>query len=765
MSATTGERTDRDGARPALAWSYGTAIALGAFLLFEVQPLIARYILPWFGGSIEVWTTCMLFFQVMLLLGYLYAHVSTRFLPPRGQAALHGAVLLAAMAFLPVIPADRWRPSTVDVPSLRILLLLLATTGLPFFALSATSPLLQSWISTLRPKRNVYRLYALSNAGSLLALMTYPFLVEPYLARRAQSWAWSAGLIAFAVTCAICAFPVWAIGRLPGEPAPPDSPKRYHGQPATIARGRAPRSGKREGHAATDAPTDGGRRALIYWLLLPAAASMMLLASTNMLCLEVASFPFLWVLPLTLYLLTFILCFAGERWYPRRVMFGMAVVAGLGVVALRYNWLHTVSMAFQVVVYMAAMFACCMICHGETYRLRPPAERLTAFYLLISSGGALGGFMVAIVAPLLFRGYWEFYLAMPLCVALAIDAMQPMGERRARRWRFARTLGEAAIVCAGALLVVVDRRVDASGRTLERARNFYGVLRVMEKDLPLRPDRPELEFTLRELQNGPITHGSQIYDVRVHEELARSPRGTDRPLKVPSATIVRAAPTTYYGPDSGGGVAMRFHPDGTNRPRRIAIVGLGAGTLAAYGRPGDTIRYYEINPEVAAVADSYFTFLSDCRQRGVHLDVVLGDGRLSLQREPANGLDILVVDAFTGDAIPVHLLTREAFALYFNCLRREGVLAVHVSNRHLSLAEEVGRLARAFDVPEVLLRHRPDKRQLALTPSEWVLLSRNRLLLDDPLIRPHVVGSPVGIDVGGPPWTDDFSSLLGALRW
>jgi len=756
MSATKGERaTDSRGA--GLIWSYGTAIGLGAFLLFEVQPLIARYILPWFGGSIEVWTTCMLFFQVMLLLGYLYAHLITRALSLRGQAAVHAAVLLAALAFLPVVPADRWRPSGAGIPSLRILLLLAATTGVPFFALSATSPLLQRWIATLRPGRNVYSLYALSNAGSLLALVTYPFVVEPLLSRRAQSWSWAGAFVAFVAVLAACAWRVWASGGGAGKAAAPGPTDPEPERGAAGAADRASRSAKGRRDAA-DRASEGGEHARVFWLLLPAAASMMLLASTNTICLEVVPFPLLWVLPLTLYLLTFIVCFAGERWYPRGVCLALGAASGVGIAAIRYGFLQTNSTAVQVGIYTVALFTCCMICHGETYRLRPPPERLTSFYLVISCGGALGGFLVAVVAPLVFPGYWELYVAMAVCLAGGVAAVRPAAARGVRGWRLARTLLAVAFLGGGLAMVVVDRGPEAAGRTLERSRNFYGTLRVLEKQVPFRADRPGIELALRELWNGPILHGEQFYDAA---RRGGEP-GTSAPL--PQVAVLRRLPTTYYGADSGCGIAMRYHPGGADAPRRIGVVGLGTGTLAGYGQPGDTIRYFEINPDVATVAERYFTFLADARERGVKIDVVLGDGRLSLQKEPERAFDILVVDAFSGDAIPVHMLTREAFTLDLSRLRDDGVLAVHVSNRHLSLANEVRRLAAALGVPEVIVRHQPPSRRSGLLPSEWVLLSRNRAFLDGPAVKAHM-NDGRGEPSGGLPWTDDFSSVLRAVRW
>jgi MFS family permease len=749
-----------------LPLSYATTILLGAFLLFQVQPLIGKYLLPWFGGSIEVWTTCMLFFQVMLLLGYLYAHLSNRLLPLKAQTILHGVVLLGAIAFIPVMPADHWQPTKVTHPALHILLVLLVTTGLPFFALAATSPLLQSWITARRPKKEVYRLYALSNAGSLLALVSYPFLVEPYFARQTQSWAWSAGLIVFVVLCLLCAKPLWEPKGETEPSVPVPLPAANPTPSASLRKARISKAGKARTPVSSEVAPVGRIQAMLFWLLLPASASMMLLASTNMICLEVASFPFLWVLPLTVYLLTFILCFAGERWYPRSVFIPLAVLSSLGVFALRYDWIATssINLTAQVLLYVAAMFACCMVCHGETYRLRPAPQKLTSFYLLISCGGALGGFMVAIVAPLAFPGYWELYIAMPLCLALGISAIRPTERWRIPHWRAYQALCVGVLLCVAVLMPSVEKtiRLGDETRTLERARNFYGVLRVLESTVTPRHDRPDVELTMRQVWNGPINHGGQVYDVRVQKERANLPTRSDHPLNIPSAEQVRALPTTYYGPKAGGGIAMQFRPNGPSRPRKIGIVGLGAGTLALYGKPGDTIRYFEINPEVPIIADKYFTFLSDCRRRGVDLEIVMGDGRLSLQKEPSNSLDVLVVDAFSGDAIPVHMLTKEAFELYLDRLRDGGVLSIHVSNRHLHLKWVVVRIAKYLRVPVAIIENWPGQGEQALVKSTWLLLSRNPRLLENPSIKPHLVGDQAGLDEFSL-WTDDFSSLLEAL--
>lgn len=746
------------------AWllTYGVAITLGAFLLFEVEPLVAKYILPWFGGSTEVWTTCLLFFQVMLLLGYLYAHLSSRFLSRRSQLILHGVVLLGAMAFLPVIPAEHWKPTDVNAPALRILALLTATAGLPFLAIAATSPLLQSWMSALRPQRDVYRLYAVSNGGSLLALVSYPILVEPNLSRHAQSWAWSAGLLALATLCVLCGTPVWELDRAPASastPSPPTGPGRL----GRTSKARPVKIGRPHAHVVKNPAHEDGPWSKIFWVLLPAAASMMLLASTNMICLEVASFPFLWVLPLTVYLLTFIFCFAGERWYPRATFVALTALSVLGVASLHFGWIARPSIALQIFTYMSALFTCCMVTHGETYRLRPAPEKLTAFYLSIAAGGALGGFLVAIVAPLVFRAYWELYIAMPLCLGLSLAAIRPTGPAGPLRFRRYRALGIMLAAGTGAFLLVTDSGAVRQEETLERTRNFYGVLRVLEATSRPRANMPKLVLKLRKLLNGPTNHGGQIYDVRMGEEAPHPPLPLDASTIPPAVVQARATPTTYYGPGTGGGIAMHFHSDGTMRPRSIGVVGLGVGTLALYGQVGDTIRFYEINPDVPIVADKYFTFLSDARRRGVNLEVKLGDGRLLLQKESSRSLDILVVDAFSGDAVPVHLLTREAFELYLDRLRDDGVLAIHASNRHLDLKWEILRIARFLNMPAALIHHTPSPREPTLLESKWVLVTRNTRLLDDPTVQPYLVDNPAELKKVSL-WTDDFSSVLEVLE-
>ena len=751
--------SERDDPGRGSPWLFGTAIALGAFLLFAFEPLIARYILPWFGGSTEVWTTCMLFFQVTLLLGYLYAHLSSRYLSRRSQVVVHGVVMLAAVAFMPIIPADHWRPTGVSAPVLHILIMLAATAGVPFFAVAATAPLLQSWMSALDRTRNIYRLYALSNTGSLLALLSYPFLIEPWLTRHAQSWAWAGGLLALAALCAVSGMTVWALGRSPAPAlaAPPRQDEGRHSRTAT------PRPSKADRRRARGLDGRGGgddRWGVAFWALLPAAASAMLLASTNMICLEVAAIPFLWVLPLAVYLATFVLCFAGERWYPRAPFVALAALAIAAVAALHFGWVPRSSIGLQVLIYMAALFTSCMVAHGEAYRLRPAPERLTAFYLAIAGGGALGGFLVAVVAPLVFDAYWELFIAMPLCLGLGLASMQTSTPAGRPRFRLYRAMGYIAAAVAGAFLLATDSGPGWREETLERSRSFYGVLRVVESLVTPSATRSRVQWVVRVLRNGPVNHGVQVFDL-LGKERARSGGAGAAPS--PLVAQARFTPTSYYGPGTGGGIAMRFRPEGPGKPRRIGVVGLGAGTMALYGERGDTIRFYELNPDVAVAAERFFTFLADARARGVDIEVQLGDGRLLLQREPSRSLDVLAVDAFTGDAVPVHLLTRQAFELYLDRLRTDGVLTLHVTNRYLDLEREVVRAADALGVPVAVIPYRPSQSEPMQVGSEWVVVSQNPHLLADPAVRPFIVNNPAAAPKTSL-WTDDFSSVFEVMR-
>ena len=707
-------------------WLYAATTFLSAFLLFQVQPLIGKAILPWFGGGSAVWTATMLFFQVALLGGYAYAHFLSNRLAPRRQALLHIALLLAAVVALPIVPREAWRPDEAGDPTWRILLLLAATVGAPYLLLSSTAPLIQRWFALERPGASPYRLYALSNIGSLLALVTYPVIFERFLGLHVQAWAWSAGYVAFVLCCGTLA---WRFARR----ADARAEASLHEAP-TLAEAPA------EGGTAEVTPAN-----VALWLALPAVASVMLLAVTNQLTTDVAAIPLLWVLPLSLYLLTFILCFGDDRAYrPIRdvALLAVALAAGStlpGAVGLELLW--------QILAYCLVLFMCCLALHGELVRLRPPARHLTAFYLVVSIGGAAGGILVALVAPAIFHGYWEYHIGLVAAGALVFGARGIEVARRARmsgeklsdraEWMVA---GGAVggVLAIGLLGWTLYAQVAGSAiGVIARGRNFYGTVRVYDFNLA-----NGIEAT-RQMEHGRILHGFQYL-----------------------APERRALHTGYYGPRSGIGAAMLHHP-GRGGPLRIGIVGLGAGMVASYVEKGDTTTAYEINPLVVTLAERDFSYLADARARGATVTTAVGDGRLVLEREvEANGspgFDVLVLDAFNSDAIPVHLLTREAFELYWRALKPDGVLAVNISNRHVDISPVVRGVAAASGKEALWVDGKPDDGGPGVITSVWVLVSSNRAFLDNVDVK--AVVKPWPAEARAPMlWTDDFSNVYDLLH-
>lgn len=678
------------------------AIFLGAFLLFQVQPMMAKAILPWFGGAQAVWTTCMLFFQVLLLGGYLYAHLITTRLRPGAQVALHFSLLLASLLFIRALPPDSWRPPNSEAPAFRILLLLAVNVGLPFFVLSATSPLVQAWYRAAEPGRSPYRLYALSNTGSMLALLSYPFLVEPFLGLSSQASLWGILYILFAMTL-------------------------WHGARAYMD------SAAQAADAGADAAQAGPRPSapeIALWLLLSACGSALLLAGTAQLTQNVASVPFLWILPLSLYLLSFILCFESDRWYARGRWMVYLAFACAGVAYLLPGWMKA-PMALQIAMHSLSIFIACMVCHGELAARRPAAGHLTLFYVSVSAGGALGGLLTALAAPLLLDGPWEYHIAWGLLAAVSLLLLASGSDLR--RWR-ARLAGAALLFLYGGFIYsLYGNYSDESSSRREMRRNFYGTLQIYEWD---HYGAPALT-----MMHGQIDHGFQF--------LEGDPR--------------RNKPVSYYGPGSGAGVAVRAlrRRGGGRAGLEMGFVGLGAGIMAAWGRAGDRITFYELNPLVTRLSYAYFTYL-DSTPAG--LAVVMGDARLSLEREAARKarrLDLLALDAFSGDAIPLHLLTREAFAVYFRRLKPDGVLAVHVSNRFLDLEPLVFGLAEERGLGAAVIDGHEDLENGA-SGSTWVLVTADEKLISDPL----VAGRARGLAEGREPlvFTDRYSNLFRLIR-
>jgi hypothetical protein len=768
-------------------WFYAFPIFLSALLLFQVQPIIAKHILPWFGGTPAVWTTCMVFFQVALLGGYAYAHASIRLLTPRKQAVLHGLLLAGCLALLPAIPAEAWKPvgGASEIP--RILALLAVTIGGPYLILAANGPLLQAWFSREFPKKSPYRLYALSNVGSLLALLSYPVLLEPGLSLRWQEYSWSGLFVLFA---ALCGFRAWrafkadpaGIGETTGEtpvglmgetpmpraetaapplpPAPSTRLLRWH-LAARVGPGPAIRS-------------DLVRASLT--LLLPACACVVLLATTNQMTQDLPVVPFLWILPLALYLLTFIICFDRDWWYFRPLWIGL-MAAGLFGVYMAVKQGVKMPALKQIVLYSAGVFTCCMVCHGELARLRPAPNRLTGYYLLISAGGALGGLFVTLAAPRLFSGFWEFQGSLVACGVL-LAALAALDRRFIRFFRWTGPVWLRAGAASTCLSVMIFSTVyfvrlarEDTGHTVEVSRNFYGVLRVdRSADVWSDGDGDKVN-----LMHGRITHGTQY-----------------------TGEAYRRRPVSYYGPTSGIGVAAAVlrqrggqaaggipfftretgdnPPDGTpvwhesdppaaaGANLRIGAVGLGAGIIAAYGRGGDFIRFYEINADMLRMSDAHFTYRKDTPAR---TEVVLGDARLSMERamkrRESGQFDVIVLDAFSGDSIPLHLLTTQAMQVYLYHLKADGVLAFHISNRYIDLQGLVRGLADQAGKMSMLIESDDEDDDPRQDRNTWVMVTGSAELLDAMKQQPSAAEWPAD---GAKPivFTDDYSNLLQLLH-
>ena len=660
---------------------YAATIFLSSFLLFLVQPIIAKQILPWFGGSAAVWTTCLVFFQSVLLAGYAYADWTTR-LGARRQAMLHVALLAISLLSLPILASSGWKPQGDEQPILRILLLLGATIGLPYFLLSTTTPLLQAWY--WRRFRTVvpYRLFALSNLASLLALLGFPALFEPALDLKALGWGWSFVFAAFALLCAGTA---WL--SMNG-----DAPQAHKAAPAAVLPARTQ----------------------LQWLALSAMGSVMLLAVTNHVTQNIASVPFLWVLPLALYLVSFILAFDHPRWYIRPVFIG-ALVA---LVPLMAFTIPSLDLHRAAPLYLVGLFVACMVCHGELARMKPDPAHLTRFYLMISLGGALGAVLVAIVAPLVLAGYFELGIAL-----VALGAVLIM----VRRIRY---LGVTVTVVTAVLVGRGIAEYSEGVRVMER--DFYGVVRTADHMSPV---------PYRSMYHGAIMHGGQL--------LGDSFRNT---------------PADYFGPTSGyGRVFASLREIDPKKPLSVGVIGLGAGVIAAWMKPGDRLVFYEISPRVVDIARREFTFLDDTSAK---TEIVLGDGRLSLEREPPRGYDVLGIDAFSGDSIPMHLVTREAMAIYVKHLKPDGVIVFQATNRFIDLLPVVKRLAAEFGLEAVNVADEPETGEEGAdywySSTDQIIVTRNRKLLEWPRIAE--AAEEIHERPGLPVFTDAHHNLLRILK-
>ena len=892
---------------------YAATIFVSAFLLFQVQPLIGRFILPWFGGGPSIWTSCMLFFQLLLLGGYLYAHLISVMLKPRVQVITHLILLAVSLVFLPIAPSESWKPVSDQSPLQQILLLLVATVGMPYFLLSSTGPLMQKWFSQTSSGQSPWRLYALSNIGSLLALLSYPFAFEPWLALREQVWSWSAVYAVYVALAAWCGIRLLRFQRRAATESPSDVNLKLL-------------SDETSGSLEDAGQVRPGFGTMTLWVALAACSSAMLLATTNQLCIDVATVPFLWVLPLSLYLISFIICFDSPQWYDRRA-YGILLLACSPVACWILNEGADVNISKQVAIYATILFTCCMTCHGELVSCKPHAKYLTLFYVLISAGGALGGVFVAIVAPYTFHGYWEYHIGLVACCAVTLIAWcsqrvwqrlpsaafwiwamivatnvtlvayfvyQPLEgvidakdatilfgiyaviqfiglivtgavERRWMgliatwavvssllcgwmmgygTWQFpdvmsstyrtvtiacavaspvvaaaflwcahrierpgSRTLvsrfylsgtlylmvmaacgalwyfgrieqwqAESFFMTAGAALlmewsargfcgpdqpsigfwfwvpgitlillltnslaVIVrsDNAADEDRQTVYTSRNFYGVLRVQEEGFYDEDDQAFVTLKYA-LTHGQIKHGFQFVD-----------------------EYWKTQPTTYYGRESGIGIAIQMsrkrQSETDKHPLRVGVVGLGTGTIAAYGEKGDTFRFYDINPDVVALSDKYFTYLHDSAAK---TEVVIGDARIMMEREIAanqlQNFDILAIDAFSSDAIPVHLLTSECGEIYRQHLRPGGILAVHISNRFLDLNPVSRGLAEHLGWKAYRIENSGDD-SAGVFSSTWILLTADeepgKVAAFQDALTPWKDSESVLH------WTDDYSGL------
>ena len=688
---------------------FALTIFIGAFLLFQVQPIISKYILPWFGGTSAVWTTAMLFFQTVLLLGYAYILFIAK-LSLKKQIVLHALVVVGIVSLIlslftfwkaPILPDISLKLNDNISPIFQVLSILSIGVGLPYFLLSTTSVLLQRWFGVIQADKSPYPLYALSNVASLLALLSYPVFIEPFFPLQRQGFGWAIGFVLYGIFLLVCCGQTWF----------------GHTQKKDIAVQK---------HVVIE------KKVALLWLLLSAISTLMLLAITNIQTQSIAPVPFLWILPLSLYLLSFILCFSGERWYWRN-LYAYIFLVTMPLV-LVFSVVQAPSVLSGIIIYSLALFSCCMICHGELYRLRPHPKRLDTFYVLIALGSVMSGIFVGIVAPLLFNGFWEIYIGFYLSFLLAVIVLTRYKNSFAYRLRHVFfTSDKELYLCMGigypTILIALSFVLPlVSGySSIKHWRNFYGTVTVKEKGSG--------QAKVIQMQHGNIIHGTQ------------SASGSQR-----------FEPTAYFGKKSGVGLALSAY-GAKYKNIHVGIIGLGVGTLAAYGRAGDLFRFYEINPQVVTVAHNNFTYVKDSPAK---IDIVLGDGRLSLEKEvkeKSDKFDIVVLDAFSDDAIPVHLLTQEAFALYLARLTMpNGVIAVNISNNYINLRPLLVQVAKHFGLHYAVIRSKAEGNTLL---AEWILLTKNKEILDAPeIIRAKEKKQYKTVSL----WTDDYSNLFQLLK-
>lgn len=700
---------------------YALTVFVSSFLLFLVQPIIAKQIVPWFGGTAGVWTACLAFFQLALLAGYAYSDAVQK-LSAKAQSWLHIGLLLVSLAALPILAGDHWKPAGDEEPLFRILGLLAATIGLPYFLLATTGPLMQSWFAREQTSPEVaqraYRLFALSNFASLLGLLSYPFAIEMWVSTKVQAIAWSGVYVAYAaLVIAVAVRAMRPAVNFEKSSLPAQVPARSKGKIAAA-------------EMVANGPVSPRFQDYALWFSLAGLPTMLLLSVSSHVTQNVASIPFLWVLPLSLYLFTFVVAFegrSGKGWYLRDSMLLPAMViaafmawgliADDGVLAIDY----------AIPLYLGGLFLLCLFCHGELSQSKPDTRFLTRFYLVIALGGAFGGLVVSFLGPVLLPFYWELPMAILLVGALGAW----IASSRVRGPLQTVFLGGSLVSIAASAVFLKDYVSDNYIDNVDASRSFYGTLRVKERPLSGQPE------PVRRLVHGVILHGLQDTNENARRE-----------------------PTSYYGRGSGVGIALQEMAMQNPKGMRVGVIGLGVGTLATYGRAVDHYRFYEINPHVVQIAQNDFFYLKDSP---AEISIAIGDARLVLEREPANQFDVLVIDAFSSDSIPIHLMTREAMQVYLKHLTPDGVIAFHVTNRYLELSPVVELIAQEVGYRAALVADEPAGDGRAITAfSDWVLVSRNERLLASRAVREkqYLIDSIAGLK----PWTDDFNNLFRVLK-
>ncbi|MFC1628633.1 fused MFS/spermidine synthase [Gemmatimonadota bacterium] len=745
---------DRVPERPALIlFFYTVALFLSAFLAFSLQPMVGRMVLPLLGGAPAVWNTCMVFYQVILLGGYAYSHFLTRRLRMRNQVIIHMSVLMLPLLLLPISLAGTAHPAGSANPTLWLLGTLFLVVAPPFFAVTTTAPLLQRWFVSTRHKESAdpYFLYAASNLGSLLALLAYPFLLEWLLPLTEQSNAWS-------VTYGLVVVLIMISGAI-----------AWRGMNAPI-----PESGQAPSQVRTE--VQGTSRTTIRWVYYAFLPSSLLLGVTQYISTDIAVIPLFWVIPLALYLLTFVLVFSRRPMIPRDLI--LRIFPGSLVTLVFLLLIQATSpVALVYPVHLITFFLAAMICHGELVRSRPPAEELTRFYLWIAVGGALGGLFNALLAPVLFTRIFEYPLVLIL-IAISITGDRSAGQGRSLRSDLGLVTGLVALIVAvPALLGFVGLDMETNtlrtplyagaaffcylgsrnrrrfgfavggvllagllftgfgraGRTVFAKRSFYGVSRVIRYE--------QDGATFNSLIHGNTRHGLQNLD---EEE--------------------RSVPILYYHPEGPAGDIMRFVTEQFPRAN-IGVIGLGSGAMAAYGTAGQEWTFYEIDPVVMSIASDprYFSYLADSE---ASWEIVLGDGRLSIESAESGAYDLIIVDAYGSDAIPVHTITREAVEVYIDHLTTGGLLAFHISNIYIDLEPVLGNIARSLGYATLIRSDdaiSSQEQRMGRSASIWVVLAIDHENLAS--FAGHPAWQELESYHDARIWTDDYSNLLSVIHW